>query len=291
MKIDPKILDEMTWSFSRIHSWDTGCKYGWWLTYVLPQILKQTLPDDVYHFVRGNLKKEGNFFSDYGSYIHGLLDKYGKEQLDIFSILDECKKHYDENIKHEAPPNKFCDLADTYRSQAEAYFSNFDGFNQYKILFTEKEVKFKTKYNRDFIGYIDIGLEDVETGKITLGDHKSKKKFTSKKEQKEYARQLYIYSKPFKEIYGKYPDYLAFNLFRVQDKVIIPFKKTDFTEAENWIENTIQDIYNATEFPMIANDNDFMCSQLCNWRFCCNWKQVLEHKEEMESSEDKDEGD
>jgi len=291
MKIDPKILDNMTWSFSRVNSWATGCRYGWWLTYILPEILKQTLPDDVYRFVRSNLKKEGNFFSDYGSYMHGLLDKYGKEQLDIFSILNECKEHYDENIKHTAPPNKFCDLADTYRQQAESYFSNFDGFNQYEILFTEKEVRFKTKHGRDFVGYIDIGLKNKEDSTLLLGDHKSKKKFASKKEQKAYFRQQYIYSNPFKEFYNQYPDYLGFNLFRSQDKIIIPFKEKDLVEAEDWVEKIIQDIYNATEFPMIASDSDFMCSQLCNWRNICNWKQVLKHQEEMESTEDKDEGD
>ena len=57
-------------------------------------------------------------------------------------------------------------------------------------------------------------------------DHKSKGKFKSKKEQAEYARQLYVYAKYVKEKYGKFPKVLIFNMFNAGELIKIPFNKS-----------------------------------------------------------------
>lgn len=45
------------------------------------------------------------------------------------------------------------------------------------------------------IGYIDLLIKNKETGEIIIVDHKSKKKFSSKAEEKKYRKQLEFYTK------------------------------------------------------------------------------------------------
>ena len=127
----------------------------------------------------------------------------------------------------------------------------------------EEYVEFKID-KFDFRGYIDQVLEDAD-GEIIIVDHKSKAQFKSKAEQKEYARQLYLYAIPIFEKYGKYPKSLVFNMFRKQKVVTIDFKTEDLEEAKEWALKTIKEI---TETNIFAPTTDeFLCSSLCEFRY------------------------
>ncbi|MGN1156970.1 MAG: PD-(D/E)XK nuclease family protein, partial [Agathobacter sp.] len=56
------IIDDMVWSYSRITSYET-CPYRFFLTYIL------------------KLEKKRLFFSDYGSFIHSIIEKYLNGEL------------------------------------------------------------------------------------------------------------------------------------------------------------------------------------------------------------------
>ena len=120
------MLDESQWiwSFSRLTTYDR-CPYGFYLQYI-----KQ-------------LEQEENAFAQYGSFMHELLEKYAKDEILIFELLDEYKKKYNEKVTHDFPPNKYVILADTYYENGENYFSEFEGFNDYEMLEVEKEVHLK----------------------------------------------------------------------------------------------------------------------------------------------------
>lgn len=236
------IIDDMDWSFSRLNSF-YSCKKIWYLTYIMKR------------------NERTNFFSEYGTFIHNILEKYNKNQLEIFELLQYFEKFYLDEVKTIAPPNKFRDLNDLYYSQAIDFFSEFNGYNDETI---GAELKFSfikniLGKNRKFIGVIDRLSKD-ENGYV-ITDYKSKAKFSSKKEQKKYARQLYMYSYAVKEMFGEFPYLLKFEHFRKNTVTKIFFNTEDFNETFFWIENTIDLIYNENLFS--ETENEFFCGNLC----------------------------
>jgi hypothetical protein len=235
----------MQWSFSRLNSFH-GCKHAWYRSYILKE--------------RG----EGNSFAEYGLLVHAIFEAYAKGDLEVYELVDEFEKQYDSKV-WDFPPNKYVDLSESYKNQGIEYFTNFDGFDDYKIIGIEKKIEFKIE-DYKFIGYIDSLLEDKDENLI-IQDYKSKAKFKSKKEKKEYARQLYIYTIPIIEEYKKNPYKLIFNMFRKNEIVEIPFNIKDLEEAKKWVLDTIGMISKEKNFD--ATVNDFFCNQLCNHRATC----------------------
>lgn len=237
------ILDDMTWSFSRLNSF-YNCRRGWYCTYIL--------------------KKQGkdNFFSQYGTFCHSIFEKYNNGEIEIFELSDFFEKNYYQNITMYAPPNKYVDLNDSYFKKGLNCFLNFNGYED-KCL--GAEVPFEIIINvlgkdRKFIGYIDRVSRD-EHG-IIVSDYKSKSKFKNKEELEDYARQMYFYAIAVKEIYGEYPYKLIFDLFNSNQKVEIEFSESGLSETLDWINDTFSLIYNESEF--LCSKNDFFCNYLCS---------------------------
>lgn len=239
-------LDNMDWSFSRLNSF-YNCPKQWYMNYIL-------------HY-----PKKNNFFSEYGSYIHGIMEKYNKNELEIFQLLDYYCENYDKNIVEQAPYNKFIDLNVLYYQKGYNFFDNFE---EEKDVTIGAEVPFDfviTAFGkkRKILGFIDRVSKDNDGYIIT--DYKSKSKFKNKKEFKNYARQLYIYSIACKKIYGEYPKKLVFYHFKDNKKTIFDFKYEDMLETVLWIKDTIKNIYEEKEF--VENYSDFYCKNLCNIGF------------------------
>ena len=96
--------------------------------------------------------------------------------------------------------------------------------------------------------------------KLIVLDHKSKKKFKSKKDQAHYARQLYLYAWACKSLYDTYPDVLMFNMLR-GEPIYIEFNENDMQEALYWFDDTVKQIRNAITFD--ANVGTFYCNAFC----------------------------
>ena len=62
-------FENMTWSFSRVNSYNT-CPYAWYLNYIEKN------------------RDEGSAFSEVGTLIHEILEKYAKGELSLFEISD-----------------------------------------------------------------------------------------------------------------------------------------------------------------------------------------------------------
>lgn len=242
MLVDVK---SMVWSFSRLNGFH-GCKHSWYRTYILKE------------------KGEGNSFAEYGSMVHEIFERYANGELEVYELVDEFDKQYESKV-WDFPPNKYVDLSESYKNQGIEYFTSFDGFDEYKILGTEKKIEFEINGYK-ILGYIDSLLEDKDDNLI-IQDYKSKAKFKSKLEKKEYARQLYIYALPIIDEYKKYPSKLIFNMFRKGEIVEIPFNKKDLEEAKKWVLDTIDAISKEEKFE--ATVNNFFCGQLCNHRSVC----------------------
>ena len=238
-------VDNMVWSFSRLNSFSGGCEYCWFENYISRR--------------RDSTQ---NAFATYGSIMHEILEQSLKGELMPWELIDTFEERFIKEVE-KFPPNKYVDLRENYYNQGIEYLQNFDFFNNYEIVEVEPKVETMiSKYK--FIGYIDLLVKNKKNDSLILIDHKSKAGFKTKDELKEYARQLYLYSKWVKEKYGKFPMVMQFNLFRKQDKQMIIFKEKDYIEAQEWVLKTIEDIKNATEFKV--SDDDFFADNLCNFR-------------------------
>lgn len=237
------------YSFSKLSSFNQ-CPWGWYM-----------------HYVEGS-KGIGNAFSSYGLLIHSILERFTTGELNLWDLSDVFEWEFEVSVPEKFPPNKYMVLRDSYYQQGIDFLSNFQGFPECKILNTESKFDFQID-DWMFNGVIDLVFEDPE-GKLIVQDYKSKAKFSSKREQAEYARQLYLYCLHVKEAHGRYPDILRFFMFRKDVIVDIPFVESDLENAILWAKSSVADIRNCWDYS--AKPDDFFCNNLCNQREICKFK-------------------
>lgn len=259
-----EILDKIVWSFSSVNSF-------------------ATCPKNFYMRRIEKVSTKNNAFAQWGSYMHSLLEAYFKGEADFFDLSFMYMDDYKKNVIEKFPSNRYVDLEESYYEAGMEYLNNFEGLDSnYEVIAVELECKtIFGDYN--FIGYIDLVLRDKTDGKLMIWDHKSKSKFSSKRELSEYLRQLYLYAAYIKEIYGEYPKTLSFNMFRAGEIVVVDFNKDDCDAAVEWFINSIKKIYETTIFDdkislayyekMKDIDtfkrDDFFCNNLCDTREHC----------------------
>lgn len=225
-------------------------------------------------YIQG-FKDEESAFTQYGKFVHSILEKYYKHELELFDLADVYKNGYYDMVTEDFPTMFGKSLEDIYYDAGEEYFTSFeDEFFDYKIVDVEK--KFVTKIGDSyFTGVIDLILTDGKDYFIV--DHKSKGKFKSKKEHSEYLRQLYLYAKYIYDTYKKYPKQLIFNLIRSGETIWTDFNMKDYKNTLKWCSDLIEKIKNEKSFDdkhMKDADkykigSDFYCSQLCSMRTLC----------------------
>lgn len=228
------ILDGMRWSFSSVNTYHT-CPQAFRLGYL------------------DALSREDNAFSDWGSFLHAILERYFKGELEFFELSQVYEGGYQEHVTHPFPPNAFCDLAERYYQAGKDYLDRFDGlFPGCTVLGVEQKVFLKLE-GRPFVGVIDLLLETPEH-EIWIVDHKSKSKFKTQQEQAEYARQLYLYAYHVYERYQHWPKKLIFHMIRSGGALIeIPFHQPDAEAARAWFLSTIDAIYADSVFESEPN--------------------------------------
>lgn len=265
-------IEKMIWSFSRVKCFD-NCRKEFKLNYL------------------DKLSKADNAFASYGVFIHELLENYYNGECEFFELAERFRSEYDERVPEEFPKLFGKDLGDGYYKAGQAYFDSFeDDFRAYTVLGVEENIRMDIE-GYPFVGFIDLVLEDVD-GNIIIIDHKSKNGFSSKREKKEYLRQLYLYSLHVHQKYGKWPIKLGFNMVRVPKIEWADFNEDDLQEAIGWFTSTIKQIYEEEKYPdkifmeyksagkKLAEFKhlDFYCNTLCNMREHCNRSQKPKKK-------------
>ena len=150
MDVNEFILEDSIWSYSRITTFEL-CPYQYYLQYIK------------------GIKSGDNAFSEYGTFMHSIFEKYFKGELNIFELEEYYSKNYSDNVKMDFPPSKV-DLNASYFEKGRNYFENFSGFEG-KCLGVETKYNFKIG-EFDFTGIIDY--EGLVNGEIEIIDHKSK---------------------------------------------------------------------------------------------------------------------
>lgn len=245
------IIDNMTWSFSRINGFFGNCKREWHDHYILCE------------------PSCDSFDGQIGGAAHETFEAYFKNEISEFEMSNYFEKLYKEKVTIPCPyPN-----GDTKFPKILEYFNNFSfDKNRYEILGVEQEVRFKIADKYDCVGFIDLLYKDKETNEITLMDHKSssikvlKNGNISKSDLEHFEafkRQQYLYSKVVLEKYGSVSK-LRWNMFKDGNYIEIPWTKKEMDETFKWAEDTIKAIEKEKEYP--AEPNFYFCSNLCSIR-------------------------
>ena len=248
----------MTQSFTRLNSFDHGCRYEW----------KR-------HYIDCEPTKQG-FYGASGGFAHSILEKYAKGELDIWDLSPYFEEHFAEEVPYDAPPNKYVDIRQDWYDKVLNYFDNIDlPIDKYKVCGVEKRLDFELG-GYPFIGFIDLFLQDPADGKFILCDHKSssikvlKSGKISKSDQEHFLsfkRQQYLYCLPIIEEYGKgCVKELWWNMFKDGDWIKIPFDEKEYQETLDWALDTIHRIEKETEW--LPNPQYFYCWNLCSCIGC-----------------------
>ena len=246
------LIEDMTWSYSRLTCFD-DCKYRWFMRYIQ------------------DLKEIPMFYSDYGSFMHELIEKYYKGVLSKDEMKTEFLTRFTEKVRGERPGDK---IVQSYIQKGLAYLDGFEPFP-----FNMLEVECKTNFILDgvkFVAIIDyIGEMD---GEYYIVDNKSrelkprsnrKKPTANDQTLDEMLKQLYLYSEVVRQKYGKFPKALCFNCFKNQQFIVEPFKIEKFNEAVSWMHETIEHICDDNEFN--PNMEYFGCRYICGLNYECEY--------------------
>lgn len=241
----------MEWSFQRVNSYIT-CPRMFYLTYVQKE------------------EKRENFFQQYGSFFHKVMEKYGNGELELFELIDYYKDNYKMFVTLNAPYNKWKDLDEEYYNMGLKYLEAFQGFEN-PVIQCETPIEFTidTKYGqKKFVGYVDRIDEDGDS--IDIVDYKSKKQFKDQDELSHYLIQLYLYSVPAMKLSNKNVKKLVFDMFRAGKKIQVEWKEQEYKKAVNWAKTTIEKIYTDEIYDRNKDpEKDFFCKELCSCYNSC----------------------
>lgn len=247
------LINDMTWSYSRVSSFEM-CPYGWYLNYL------------------NGIEDEDRFFSQFGSYMHYILEQYYSGKMKKYELSSYFMNHIKEFVTSYPPNEK---ILKNYMKQALEHFKS--GLLEFdEILETELKVNFELE-GKKFFGFIDLTVKDKND--IIVIDHKSRalKEYSKRKkptkvdiELNKYLRQLYLYSIGIKEIYGKYPKKLCFNCFRENRFIEVPFDLKILNQTKRWVLSEIEKITKENDWNAIPEY--FKCRYICgkgkNCEYC-----------------------
>lgn len=251
------IISDFTWSYSRISQFEM-CPYGFLLSYIK------------------RVGKKHMFFSDYGSFMHKLIELYLRGFLEKEELIGAYVSGFRRNVRGKAPNGK---IFKNYFDQGYDYLSKID-FPYLSPLGVEQRVYFSIG-DKPFTGIIDcVAMDD---GKLVILDNKSRALKPRSKRQRptvsdaeldSYLRQLYLYSVPMEQLYHTYPDRLEINCFRTRQLISEPFHQEEFEKTKKWALTTIDMITENTDWaPKI---DYWKCRYICDMSDDCCFFQTNE---------------
>lgn len=251
-------LDTMVFSFSNLNTFIT-CPYAWYQHYVVGE---QGL---------------SNPYGEFGTCCHKVLEQFERGDIKndgsvVDAYMDTFDKHLPEGSFDENTTDRLFNIGFEYFSGLSPEKLNL---KDNRIVAVEEQINFKIG-DHDFVGIIDLLLQNKKTGGYIILDHKTgeypltlKGTVKAKCEDKyeEYVRQLYLYAKAVNEKYGEFPKSLQWNFLKTGDWMTLPFEEQKYDETIEWAESVIKQIYEETEFN--RNPTYFFCKNICNYRELC----------------------
>jgi hypothetical protein len=217
--------------------------------------------------------RENNFFAEYGLFYHLILEKYFKNELEIYELVDYYQDHYVENVVSSPPPYPV-GMADKYYNAGIDFFMNFDfDKDQYEVLYIEAEIPIQIdKYN--IVVKPDLVLKNKLTGQHELWDYKTsdifrgKDKPTDKKKLQEYMNQMNLYCRGIKESFGIQIDVINLWFVKIGRIYTEAFNQQKCDESFQWFLDEIYKVEQETEWN--AAPQEYFCSNLCSVKSICD---------------------
>ncbi len=244
------------WSFSRLNAFET-CPRMYELTYVK------------------RLDETPNFFAEFGSFVHKIYEMYADGKLRRNQLLAYYRKHWKENVVTPAPYSEWVDFEEKWFGHGCDAMKSPPSLREYEILGVEMEVDFMIA-DEKAVGFIDLLLRRKKDEAIIIADHKSGKPVrflrsgrVSKPDAERflsYRHQLYLYSGPIIEKYGKV-DFLRWNFFNAGTVIEIPWIREEYDEAQAWAARTIKCVSKCKTWS--KGGDSFFCSHICGQRRNC----------------------
>ena len=94
------------YSFSKLSSFHQ-CPLQYWYTYIARE------------------QGENNAFAQYGSFVHSLLERWGKDELAEYELLGEYEDKFFDRVTQGFPPNNYTDLSKKYYDDGVQFFFFF----------------------------------------------------------------------------------------------------------------------------------------------------------------------
>lgn len=207
-----------------------------------------------------------NAYSQFGTLVHDILEKWADGRLKASELAEEFKERHDKEVTADYPMWPQGQREKSF-DKVYTYLKSFDGFgDEYEITATEKH-HVTTIGGCKFQGVVDLGLLNTNTKENIIIDHKSKSIASLNKDKLAY-RQLYTYAKFFYDVAGKFPDWLMFHLFK-ENGVLAEYKfdKEAYSEVMDWLEGTMALISMEDEWKPVYEK--FFCTNLCGVRNHC----------------------
>ena len=241
------------WSFSKLSAY-AGCPMMFRLQYL------------------DRVPQEENAFAQYGTFCHGLLEKYSKGELPSFLLASEYEDGYDSAVTRSFPPFPK-GMPQKYYEAGLHYFEEFDGFgDEWDVLSVEDKFEIQIG-GYPFVGIADLILKHKSTGEIWVIDHKSKSMSSMSKELLTYRRQLYTYAAHVKQKYGVFPNKLSFNMFKEGEWIHETFDPQMYDDTMKWIVDTIEAILFEADWRV--SPSSYFCRFVCGVLDACPAKEAV----------------
>ena len=255
------LIDIMTWSHSRINTF-LQCPYQFYLKYI------------------DQAEESPMFFAEYGGLIHSILAEYYSGNISSADALNDYLIRFPSEAIGSYPSD---DIRLSYFRQGIECMKSLTPIDG-KVLCVENELNFSIG-NMPFIGFVDLVYEDAD-GALCIMDHKSRalRQRSNRKKPTQYdiklqfyLRQLYLYSIPVAEKYGKFPDFLEFNCYRTGNRIKELFYSDELERTKSWVLDAIDAIKRETTW---KPDLDYWkCKYLCGFYDQCEYAQVADWRQ------------
>jgi CRISPR/Cas system-associated exonuclease Cas4 (RecB family) len=233
--------------------------------------------DGCYHsfnlaYIHGD-RGESNYFSEFGTLVHEVTEKIHKKELFGWDVDDELKKGL-ASFTYRAP---FFNMKKSYETSLFKYFDEFDElFKDYQIQQAEEEKLFLVD-DIKIRGFPDLIGQHRRYG-MFIGDYKTSKVYEGEK-LNTMIMQMYLYSIPFFNEYGYYPDHLVYIYPRekINREYAYRFDMKELERTKQWVRDTVRKIETHGDqweprCKKVNGDVDFYANQLCSHRNLCEFK-------------------
>lgn len=207
------LMNGFRWSFSKLET-AASCPFAFKKLYL------------------DNKKPEPNPFAQLGTLCHDLLAAYADGTLAAFDLLPCFEKRYPREVTAQWPAFPVT-LEDQTREKIASYFCRFSGLPFARFLMVEEKL-IGSVDGHPFSGILDL-VAETSDGRIVIVDHKSSGMSEYRgRRLAHHLRQLFLYAHLLKQCCGIQADAVAFNLFKENQWIELPWTQQQEDEAISW---------------------------------------------------------